>query len=342
MEKTAVFHPTNHYQIRLDCISQWRNTCRMTAIKHISILGAGALGAFYASKLFEMDPTCVSFVANGERYNRLQANGVTVNKTHYAIPVMTPEDTSPPSGLIIVALKHHHLPAATPTIANRVGEQTTIISVMNGLDSEAYLGAQYGEEKVLFGVAVGIDALREGNQVVYTKQGKLFFGEAENTILTKRVQQVQQLFGRAGIAYETPVDMMRTLWWKFMINVGINQTSAVLRAPYGTFQQSSDAQAIMEAAMQEVIAIAKAADINLVQKDVENWYTFMETLSPHGKTSMLQDIEAQRKTEVAMFAGKVVELGSQYDIPTPVNQMLLRMIRVLEFRANQEQHGCSD
>ena len=302
----------------------------MQPIQHVTILGAGAMGAAYASLFFEMNPTCVSFMAKGERAERLQTQGIIVNEKHYAIPVVTPDDTSPPSDFVMVAVKHHHLREALPDLKQRVGKETILLSVMNGLDSEEMIAAMYGPEKVLYAVSVGIDALREGNKVVYTTQGKIFFGEAENPVLTERVKRIQEVFERAGIIYETPQDMIRILWWKFMINVGVNQSSAVLRAPFGVFQQSEEARALMEAAMREVMELAKAANVNLVEDDLTNWYNFLFTLSPNGKTSMLQDLEAGRKTEVEIFAGKVVELGQTYGIPTPVNQTLLRIIKVLE------------
>jgi 2-dehydropantoate 2-reductase len=124
--------------------------------------------------------------------------------------------------------------------------------------------------------------------------------------------------------------MIRTLWWKFMINVGLNQASAVLHAPYSVFQRSQEARELMESAMREVMTIAKAAKIHLSEQDIEDWYSFMSGLSPQGKTSMVQDIEAGRKTEAGMFAGKVIELGKTYGIPTPVNQTLFRIIKVME------------
>ena len=166
--------------------------------------------------------------------------------------------------------------------------------------------------------------------MVYSKPGTVFFGEAKNATLTERVRRVQSAFDRAGIAHKTPDDMIRWLWWKFMVNVGVNQASAVMRAPYSVFQTSQDAQAVMEALMREVIRVAQAAGVNLTEQDLADWYKFLNSLSPQGKTSMLQDIEAGRKTEVELFAGKMVAMGKQYGIPTPVNQTVLDMIHVLE------------
>lgn len=84
--------------------------------------------------------------------------------------------------------------------------------------------------------------------------------------------------------------------------------------------------------MQEVITLAKALEINLSEADIEDWRDILQTLSPEGKTSMLQDIEAGRPTEVDVFAGKVVALGRELGIATPVNAALLHAIRVLERR----------
>lgn len=86
----------------------------------------------------------------------------------------------------------------------------------------------------------------------------------------------------------------------------------------------------MESAMREVMAIAKEAMVDLSEKDIENWYSVLAGLSPRGKTSMLQDVEAGRKTEVDMLAAKVIELGKIYGIPTPVNERILRSIKRIE------------
>ena len=82
--------------------------------------------------------------------------------------------------------------------------------------------------------------------------------------------------------------------------------------------------------MLEVVHIAQPAGVDLKESDIQDWYTALNSLAPEGKTSMLQDIQAGRKTEVDNFAGKVVDLGRQYRIATPVNQTVLWIIRILE------------
>jgi 2-dehydropantoate 2-reductase len=302
----------------------------MQAISNVAVLGAGAMGAFFASRFHDTAGFSTTLVAGGQRYERLQREGLVVNGQQVRIPVTHPDEAGPLADLIIVALKHHHLEQALPDLRNLVGDGTAFISVMNGLDSEGVIGSFYGPEKVLYAISVGIDAVRQGNEISYTQRGKHVFGEATNAEISPRVRRVQAAFERAGIPYETPPDMIRMLWWKFMVNVGMNQASAVMRAPYGVFQRSAEARALNEALMQEVIALAAVEGVNLVEQDVRDWYTVLDTLSPAGKTSMLQDIEAGRETEVEIFGGKVLALGRTHGIPTPVNETVVRIIRVLE------------
>jgi 2-dehydropantoate 2-reductase len=293
----------------------------MQSINRIAVIGAGAMGSVYAAKFFEMDKDCISIVAKGERYERLKSQGLTVNDKHYALPVVSVEEKTPFSDLIIVAVKHHHLPEAIQDMKNRIGDQTAILSVMNGIESEEQIGAVYGMDKVLYAVSVGIDALRRENSTTYSTQGKLYFGEAENHDLTDRVTQIQSLFDRAGFVYETPEDM---------INVGTNQTSAILRAPFAVLQTSQEARELMTSAMREVMAVAGAKNVLLLQEDLDNWFSVLSGLSPEARPSMLQDVEAKRKTEVEMFAGKMIQLGKELDIPVPVNETFFRIIRVIE------------
>jgi 2-dehydropantoate 2-reductase len=294
----------------------------------ICIVGAGAIGSVFASKLYEKDPDRVFLLAYGDRYSRL-AKGLIVNGVRYRIQVMTPEE-APISDLILVAVKHRDLDGAIHDMKNAVGEDTVLLSLMNGIRSEEKLAQSFGASRTLYGLAIGIDAVRSGNTITYTHQGKVQFGEADNTELSERVRVLQELFTRARISHEIPRDMLKALWIKFMINVGINQVSAILGAPYRVFQRPGPAMDLVMDAMDEVISIAERKKIPLSREDARTFMNMLQKLSPEGKTSMLQDLEAGRETEVDMFAGDVVEMGKDLNIPTPVNGTLLKLIRVLE------------
>jgi 2-dehydropantoate 2-reductase len=86
----------------------------------------------------------------------------------------------------------------------------------------------------------------------------------------------------------------------------------------------------MLTAMREVIALAVQRGIDLSESDIEKWNKVIPRLSPEGKTSMLQDVEGHRKTEVEMLAGKVVALGTQLQLQTPVNTVLMEILKAKE------------
>jgi 2-dehydropantoate 2-reductase len=303
---------------------------KMKPIRSVAILGAGAMGAAYAAMFSEAADFDVCFVADGERVERLK-RGLTVNGRPYQVKVLGPGDAAGPADLILVALKHHHLREALPQIETLVGEDTTILSVMNGLESEEIIGAIYGMDKMVLAIALGIDAVRGLDGFRYSQPGKIIFGATPQTG-AGRTRRLGEALTRAGIPNEVPDDIRRAVWWKFMINVGINQASAVLQAPYEVFQSSTDARALMRMLMAEVTTLAERTGIDLGTKDMDAWDQVLSGLAPKGKTSMLQDIESGRKTEVEIFAGKMSDLGEQYHVPTPVNDAVLRIIKVMESR----------
>lgn len=275
----------------------------------------------------------VSFAASRERAARLREHGVVVNGTGHRLPVI--EAGKRPAHdpfLVIVAVKHQHIPEVCLTLPELVGPDTTVISVLNGIDSERALIETVGAERVLYALAAGMDAVRSGHEVTYRNMGKIVFGRAHNdpAVPDARVEALQRFFDAVGIVHSTPPDMLRELWGKFMLNVGINQWSAVLRARYALFQHNSHARNLMRRAMREVVAIAAAEGVTLTEADIDFWFEIVGKLHPEGKTSMLQDIEAGRKTEVEMFAARVVELGRHHGVPTPVNEVLLDLIAIAE------------
>lgn len=306
----------------------------LNKIETIAVFGAGAMGAAYAGLFTDNSDIGVYFVARGERFDRLHGATINVNGKNYTIPVVHPDRVDRPFDLVLVALKHHHLTETVLKDINALtGPDTLILSVMNGLESERLLGRACGREKIVPAIAVGIDAVHENHCFTYANPGKIIFGNdpaLPNAADTDRLERIKTALDMGGIPNEVSPDILRTMWWKFMINVGVNQASAVLGAPYRVFQNLPEARALMVALMQEVVALARHRGINLQSSDIDQWLEVLNTLSPDGKTSMLQDMEAERKTEVEIFAGAVENLGKADAIPTPVNSTFLNLIRVKE------------
>lgn len=309
----------------------------MKKINTVSLVGLGAIGAVYGSKLHTLLGESFRVVADSNRIKKLQANRIRVNGQEQDLNFITPETTIEPADLVIFAVKNEHLPQAIEDVKCHVGPDTIILSLLNGISSEEEIAAVYNEnDHILYSMCVEIDALREGNNIQFSTIGRICFGERDKSI-SDDVLAVQELFDEAEIPYEISEDIWQAIWWKFMLNVGANQTSAILRAPYGILQEVSSAYEMVESAMYEVLAVSEKAGVNLKEEDLKKVKPIIGNLSPSGKTSMLQDIEAGRKTEVEYLGGKVCELGLKYGVPTPVNEQLSKIIHIMEDIAKQDQ-----
>ncbi|HEY8663592.1 MAG TPA: ketopantoate reductase family protein [Propionibacteriaceae bacterium] len=291
----------------------------------IGVIGLGAVGASYAARIADAHPgTELRVVADGPRAERLRSEGVVVNGGRYRLPVVEPGQHVAPADLVIVAVKCHHLAEAIEQLAGQVGPDTIILSLLNGITSEDALRAAYPEAAIPLAVVVGIDAVRDKTGVRYTTLGWVEFGDPLPGERSAGVVRLERLLADAGIPYVVKSDMLHALWWKFLVNVGVNQVSALLEAPYALVQTAGSARDLMIAAQREVVAVAQASGVDLTDDDIARFLDVLNTLGPENYTSMAQDALAHRRTEVDQFAGIVVELGGRYGVPTPVNAVLLQ------------------
>jgi len=299
-------------------------------MKSVYLVGLGAIGCSYASKLHDYNPDILKIIASKDRIQKYTENGILINQKKYSFNYISPDENALPADLIIVSVKQHHLEQAIQDMKNFVGPNTIIISLLNGISSEDVICEALGLKNILHAFCVGTDAVRIGTNTSFSKVGTIVYGDKSNNAASPQVLAVQELFEKSNIPYSIPNDITREQWWKFMMNVGINQVSAILKAPYGVFSNIKEAVDLISMASMEVVEIAQKIGINLTYEDIQKYIDIIHTLSPDGKTSMLQDIEAGRKTEVEIFSGTVSSLGQKYDVPTPVNDMLYKMIRTLE------------
>lgn len=302
----------------------------MNEIKKVIICGLGAVGSIYAVKISELDKEILSVLVDDSRLNSYKKNPLNFNGKEYVFNYITPESAPFAADLIIIATKNNAINDVLNNIKNFVGNNTIILSLLNGLKSEEVIADFYGKDKVLYSYYIGHTSTRLERRVVHDGVYKTVFGEKNNTSLSDNVVAVKNFFDRTGINYEIPVDMEYSRWWKFLVNVGYNQASAVLRSQYGAFQTSQKANDIAVKLMQEAAAVAKAEGVKNTENLLPEVLDIVDTMLPDTRTSMLQDVDAGRKTEVDIFAGYVSELGKKHNIPTPYNDIFLEIIEAID------------
>ena len=299
-------------------------------IQKTAIIGMGALGLLYADIIASAKgPAGVSFVMNRERLEKYRGMVFDCNGQKKTFPMECCEDASP-ADLVIVAVKYNGLAAALDTMKNCVGKDTVILSVMNGISSEKIIGERYGHGRLIDTVAQGMDAMKFGSRLTYTKRGELRIG-AEDESQEANLRLVAAYFDEIGMPYTVEKDILHRLWGKFMLNVGVNQTCMAYETNYGgALAEGSGANRTMLAAMREVIALANAEGIRLSEQDLDEYVDILKTLSPEGMPSMRQDAVSKRPTEVEMFAGTVIPMAGAHGIAVPANVFLYETIRKME------------
>lgn len=290
-------------------------------------IGMGALGASFAAKILKHHPREIQIIAKGERAERLRS-GITVNGEHFPLTIVDAPNKK--ADLIIIAVKYPQLEEAIQDIKPFVGDKTLIISILNGLYSETRLSEVFGAHKVIPAFGIAMDCSKNGNEIYFKNLGRIVFGDEFNIEKSSRVLRVEEFFKRNEIPYEIPDDMNRAIWFKFMLNAGVNQVSSLLRAPFKEFHSNTHAREMMVQVAREVLALAEKKQIDLRNSDIELLVKTINALDPEGKTSMLQDLEARRETEVDYFSGEIIKMGKALKVATPINEFLLHAIKYQE------------
>ena len=172
--------------------------------------------------------------------------------------------------------------------------------------------------------------MREDNSIVHDGVGAVVFGIKPNVGTDERdVELVKNFLDKVGLDYKVPDDMERSLWLKYMLNVSSNQPSSILGMTFGQMQNNKKFIEFFTKVMKEVQSVAKAEGVQNTETMIDEALVTFNKMIPEGKTSMLQDVEAKRKTEVEMFAGTMVELGKKHNIPTPYNQVMKDMVEII-------------
>lgn len=301
----------------------------MKQIRQAGILGLGALGILFGHQLAKtLGEENVFVLGDQDRLARYQEMKITSNGEPCRFQFKEQVENIP---LLIVAVKATALEEALETVRASVGRDTIILSVINGISSEGIIGGALGHEHVIPCVAQGMDAVKSGPALTFSKMGELCVGiPQDQPEKLPLLDAVTELFDRTAVPYTREPDILRRMWCKWMLNVGLNQVVMAEKGNYRTVQEPGPARERMKAAMREVISLAQKEGILVTEKDLEAYVDLTDTLSPEGMPSMRQDGLAGRPTEVELFSGTVLRMAEKWGLDTPVNRQLYRQVKAME------------
>ncbi len=297
-------------------------------IKKIAILGAGAVGSYVIWGLSNNRDIELGVIAKDERNKRLKNEGITINGIKYKPNVWTPEEAEN-IDLLIVALKYGNLPDTLDDIEKVVGENTIVMSLMNGVDSEEIIGKRINPNNILHSfIKVASQKKEDGYHFDPETTIGIILGELQPPFESERIKAINHLLANTGIHWRVTEFIQEEIWGKFRLNVCNNLPQAILGAGVGCYHDSEHMSFIRKALRGEVESIAEAKGIDLSKIDDSSGRG--SAVKASARYSTLQDIDAGRHTEIDMFSGTLVRMGKKLGIPTPYNEYTYHMIKALE------------
>jgi 2-dehydropantoate 2-reductase len=234
-----------------------------------------------------------------------------------------------PVDAIINFVKCYHTQAAVTAAKAMIGKDTYVLSLQNGWGNAPRIASIVGEDKVLVGLTYHGGTLLAPGKVKHPGSGLTFLGELSGKE-TPRLAALADAFRGAGIETTVSTRILDEVWKKLALNCCTLPTSSLLRFLAHELVTYKDAETVMAAILREVVAVAKAQGISLDYD--ERWAAITGLLEKAigGKASMLQDVEANRQTEIEVINGAIVAAGAKTGIETPVNTTMVAMISALQ------------
>lgn len=300
----------------------------MKEIKTVAILGAGAVGAYFIWGLSEKLGNNLWIVADGERRMRLEKNGIYINGERYRLNIKSPKEAKGVD-MLLVSVKYPVLNDALADIVEIVDDNTIVLSLMNGVNSEEIIGSKIGMNHMLYSM-MRISSERTTDNIQFNGETTpgLYYGEAGQSEPSERMLAVKALLDGTPIHYHMCKDIITDIWDKFALNISNNLPQAILGCGVGAYSDSIYAANIFKRLREEVVAVAAAKGITI---SAEADHSLSKGIvSKAARYSTLQDLDAKRHTEVDMFAGAIVEMGKELGIPTPYNELVYNVIKAIE------------
>lgn len=315
-----------------------------------AIVGAGAIGAFLGAMLARAGED-VTLVARGAHLRAMQEHGVRVRGEvgEFQVPVTATDDpaTVGEVDVLILTLKAHSVPAIAASLRPMIGAHTSVLTAQNGfpwwyfhahgdewegtrlesVDPGGLISANIDASRVIGCVVYPSTSIVEPGVVWHLEGTRFAIGEPDGS-KSERCRRLADSFIKAGLRSPIRTNIRHDIWVKLMGNVAYNPISALTRATLIEIVQCSETRALAVAIMSEAELVAKRLGIE-IGVSIEQRLKGAEEVGHH-KTSMLQDIEAGKPTELEAIVGAVIELGEKLGVALPNTKSVYACVKLLE------------
>jgi 2-dehydropantoate 2-reductase len=299
-------------------------------MNHIMMVGAGSVGGYFGAHLARHHPN-VSFLLRPKTLAAVQQQGLRVRSASGNVTVhpraAADAKQLPRPDLIILAVKAYDLDEVMAQIEPVMTDQTVILTLQNGIDTEDRLIARFKRDCVVGGVAFIYSKIAAPGLIDHYKKGGVAIGELMGYD-SERLLQIRDLFTSAGIPCQLSKDIRRSKWEKMCWNCVFNPLTVLIDDKVSKALEHPEMMRVIHQIVAEVAAVSAAVKVPLpsdMPDRVVKWTQEIRDIH----TSMYDDWKAGRQTEIRNLNGYIVDTGRALGVPTPVNEALTAMIKTL-------------
>jgi len=289
----------------------------------IAVLGAGGVGGYYGGTLARAGHA-VALLARGAHLDTLRASGLEVRtpEERFTVAVQASDDpkTFGECDVAIVAVKTYSLMEIAPAARLLATSGAAVLPLLNGVEAADRLIESGVPESQVLGGLTQVSVLKVGPGVVERKSSfqKVTVGERAGK-RSERVRRIVDAFQQAGAEAHVSEDILADLWRKFAFIASMAAACGLARAPIGVVRDAPFGKLLLERAVREVLAVARARGLRLADDEESKILAFIDSLGGGMKPSFLLDFEAGGPNELDDLSGAVSRLGREAGVETPVH-----------------------
>jgi 2-dehydropantoate 2-reductase len=302
--------------------------------RRVAVVGAGAVGGYFGGMLARAGAP-VMMIGRTAFVEAVKKNGLFLDTLQFKESVRVEASTElievRGAEIVLFCVKTTDNAATASALVPLLAPGAAVVSMQNGVDNAEQIRAASGIE-ALSAVVYVAAAVPEPGHVKHAGRGDLVVGPRNS-----QSERVAALFARADVGCRIAENIEGELWTKLTWNCALNAVSALGRATYGQIAASPDARQLVETAVYELLAVAKATGVHppgFEDPQVALAGSFkIATQLAGAYSSTAQDMMRGKRTEIDSLNGYISQRGAELGVPTPVNHALYTLVKLVEGRA---------
>ena len=300
----------------------------------VAILGGGAMGGLYAAAALEAGHSTVIVDPSTPLVEAIERKGLLLREPDgaeqlYHPTVLTDASDQDAADVAVIAVKSHHTVSALDLAGPLVGPQTTLVTLQNGWGNAERARSAKPANPLVLGVAYSSATTLAPAHVHATNRAPTIIG-ADGEDDQESVASVVSALDGPRFQVTVSDGIHREIWSKLVLNAAVLSPTALTGMAMGAAGASDCLRPLIEALAHEAVVVGNAAGFGLDGAErIEAIFRILRGAGP-GRTSMHQDIEAGRPTEVSVVNGAVCEMARRLDLDVPVNRAMVALIEARE------------